>query len=177
MTLMQSQGELYSAVPAPWQQTERPINRRVRAIVLTDDGQVLFIKRQKPHAAPYWVAPGGGVEDELDASLLDALHRELCEELGATVEVLETAFVLRHEKAGKNLEEHFFICRLVDFDLALRSGPEFDDPARGAFLPYAVPLDAAAIAALELRTPELGDWLLGNLDLLRALAAPEERAA
>ena len=76
----------------------QPLNRRVRAILLTGRGTMLFIKRIKPNKPAYWVAPGGGVEHE-DEDLMATLHRELFEELGATAKVLDTAFVLRHEKS------------------------------------------------------------------------------
>ena len=144
--------------------------QRVRAILLTNDKRVMFIKRIKPNKpAPYWVAPGGGVESD-DDSLLNALHRELVEELGATYEVLEEGFVLRHQKADKELEEHFFICRLLGYDLSQRHGPEFDDPERGQYIPDAVALTPEALAAIAIKTDELQQWLLANLDYLRELA-------
>jgi 8-oxo-dGTP pyrophosphatase MutT (NUDIX family) len=145
-------------------------NQRVRAILLTQDKRILFIKRIKPHkSAPYWVAPGGGVEAD-DSSLLDALQRELVEELGATYEVLEEGFVLHHRKANKQLEEHFFICRLLDYDISQRHGPEFDDPSRGQYIPDAIELTPEAIAAITIKTEQLRGWLLDNLDYLRELA-------
>lgn len=146
-----------------------PLNRRVRAILLTENNQLMFIKRIKPNNHdPYWVAPGGGVEDE-DTNLLDALHRELGEELGATVDVIKHGFVLRHRKAEKNLEEHFFICRLVDYDLSQRSGPEFDDPKSGEYIPHAIELTKDAIDAINIKTTELHDWLVKHLPHLRTL--------
>lgn len=141
--------------------------RRVRAILLTGKESLLFIKRVKPNRQPYWVAPGGGVEN--DESLLDTLHRELHEELGAQVEVLEHAFILKHSMAGKQLEEHFFICRLVDYDLTLRQGPEFADPQRGEFLPDEVPLLETSLNNIHIKTPQLAQWLLDNLQALRAI--------
>ncbi len=141
-------------------------NRRVRAILLTPNKTLLFIKRVKANKAPYYVAPGGGVEKE-DADLLATLERELYEELGAEAVVLAPAFVLRHEKAGKQLEEHFFICRLQDYDLSKRHGPEFEDPSRGQYIPVEVPLRAEAIAALNIKTPELQTWLITNLETLK----------
>jgi len=148
---------------------EIPLNKRVRAILLTEENNLLFIKRVKPDKpAPYWVAPGGGVEDE-DHSILDALHRELCEELGATVRVMKRGFVLRHRKANKNLEEHFYICRLVDYDLSQRNGPEFEDPARGEYIPYEIELTEEAIESINIKTVELRDWLLENLQNLQQL--------
>jgi len=143
--------------------------QRVRAILLTPDHKVLFIKRIKPHKpTPYWVAPGGGVEED-DPNLHAALHRELDEELGARVKVLRHGFVLRHTKANKDLEEHFFICRLLHLDLSQRSGPEFDDPTRGEYIPDPVPLTPSAIRQLNIRTVELQEYLLNNLETLRQL--------
>lgn len=144
--------------------------QRVRSILLTPAGDLMFIKRIKPDKpAPYWLAPGGGVE-AWDKSLEDALHRELCEELGATIEILSHEFVLRHEKASKQLEEHFFICRLHHYDLALRHGPEFNDPSRGQFLPDAVPLSRYALNRIHIKTDPLRVWLLHHLAELRAIA-------
>ncbi len=145
------------------------INQRVRAILLTDRDSVLFIKRVKPHnRAPYWVAPGGGVEHG-DSDLVAALERELYEELGAAAAVLATAFVLEHQKAGKHLQEHFFICRLKNYDLSKRYGPEFDDPTRGEFIPEEIPLDEFALTRIHIKTPEMRDWMIQNLDYLRRL--------
>lgn len=148
---------------------EVPRIQRVRAILLTQQNDLLFIKRIKPNkSAPYWVAPGGGVETH-DPSLLAALHRELYEELGATCKVLRWGFMLKHEKAGKLLEEHFYICRLVHYDLRLRHGPEFEDPARGQYIPDVIALETQALSRLNIKTPELTDWLLKHLELLRTL--------
>lgn len=144
-------------------------NKRVRAILLTGKNTLMFIKRVKPHNPdPYWVAPGGGMESH-DVSLTDTLNRELCEELGATATVLETAFVLHHEKAGKHLEEHFFICKLEDYDLSKRHGPEFDDPTRGDFIPVEIALDLVELNTLNIKTPEMREWIVNNLDYLRQL--------
>lgn len=149
---------------------EAKLNQRVRAILLTDEQRLLFIKRVKPNNTipPYWVAPGGGVEDE-DMGLQDALDRELSEELGARADVLEHGFVLHHEKAEKNLEEHFFVCRLLNYDLSQRHGPEFDDPSKGEYIPDEIDLTAKSIKGLNIKTEQLRDWLLDNLDMLREL--------
>ena len=149
--------------------SERVINQRVRAILLNGRGSALLIKLGKPHKRlPYWVAPGGGVESR-DSDLIAALERELFEELGARAIVLDTAFVLEHYKAGKQLEEHFFVCMLQDYDLSKRYGPEFTDPARGEYIPQEVPLDALALCRINIKTQQLRDWMLRNLDSLRDL--------
>ena len=145
------------------------INQRVRAILLTGRDTLLFIKRVKPdNPAPYWVAPGGGVE-ACDSDLQAALERELREELGARAIVLDTAFILQHRMAGKELEEHFFVCMLQGYDISLRHGPEFTDPARGQYIAHEVPLDARALRRINLKTPQLRDWLLPNLAALREI--------
>jgi len=142
------------------------INQRVRAILLTGDGSLLMIKRVKPGSAtPYWVAPGGGVE-RADADLIATLERELYEELGAVASVLSTAFVLEHRKAGKQLEEHFFVCLLHEFDLSKRYGPEFLDRSRGAFIPEFIPLDPTSLGTIRFKTPELYDWMIHHLNYL-----------
>lgn len=144
-----------------------PPIQRVRAILLTENQEVVFIKRIKPNKPqPYWVAPGGGVES-IDDNLEDALYRELYEELGANIDILEHGFVLEHTKADKVLEEHFFICWLQDYDLSKRHGPEFDDPSRGRYIPDFVPLSASAIRELNIITEQLQKWLLNNLVYLR----------
>ena len=145
------------------------IDQRVRAILLTGNDSVLMIKRVKPHKpAPYWVAPGGGVENA-DADLIATLERELHEELGAVATVVETVFVLEHQKAGKRLEEHFFICMLEDYDLSKRYGPEFSDPARGEYIPEEIPLDAFELCRINIKTPEMREWMLHSLDYLRSI--------
>jgi len=146
----------------------QPNSQRVRAIILTERNTLLLIKRIKPgrEHQPYWVAPGGGVEQ--GESLQDALHRELYEELGAQIDILSHAFILYHEKVGKRLEEHFFICGLRGYDLTSRSGPEFDDPTRGQYIPEEILLDEESLNTIDFRTPELQAWLLANLGQLQA---------
>lgn len=146
-------------------------NRRVRAILLTPNKTLLFIKRVKPHKPqPYWVAPGGGVEAQ-DENLQEALKRELGEELGATIQVVRRGFVIFHTKAGKDLEEHFYICRLLNYDLSQRNGPEFDDPERGEYIPDEIELTPEAVNSIFIKTPQLRDWLLRHLPELHALTS------
>ena len=52
-----------------------------RALVLTKENKILFIKRIKIGQEPYYVTPGGGIEENENS--LEALKRELLEETGA----------------------------------------------------------------------------------------------
>jgi ADP-ribose pyrophosphatase YjhB (NUDIX family) len=53
----------------------------VRGLVIDTDERILLVRLVFPHGA-WWVLPGGGIaEGETD---IDALHRELAEEIGLT---------------------------------------------------------------------------------------------
>jgi 8-oxo-dGTP pyrophosphatase MutT (NUDIX family) len=57
------------------------LRRAVRGLVIDTDERVLLVRLVFPHGA-WWVLPGGGIADgETD---IDALHRELAEEIGLT---------------------------------------------------------------------------------------------
>jgi 8-oxo-dGTP diphosphatase len=56
---------------------------RVSAILLWQ-GRVLLCRQEKPHKE-YWLRPGGGVD--VGESLIEALRRELREELGISADV------------------------------------------------------------------------------------------
>ena len=142
--------------------------KRSRAILLTERGSLLFIERRKRDREPYWVAIGGGLHK--GENYEEALHRELLEEIGGKAKILQHAFALRHRKAKKELEEHFFICQLLQYDLNLRNGPEFRSPFQGSYNPCEVKLDAKRIDALPFKTVELRLWLLDNLPLLQSLS-------
>lgn len=63
---------------------QRIILPAVRAVISDADGRILFVKRSDNGL---WVMPAGS--QELDESVLDALHREVQEESGLEVEAAE----------------------------------------------------------------------------------------
>lgn len=63
---------------------QRIILPAVRAVIPDADGRILFVKRSDNGL---WVMPAGS--QELDESILDALHREVREESGLEVEAAE----------------------------------------------------------------------------------------
>ncbi len=58
-----------------------PLEPRIRvSALLRWEGRVLLCRHEKPGRGEYWLLPGGGVNS--GESLVDALHRELAEEVG-----------------------------------------------------------------------------------------------
>jgi 8-oxo-dGTP pyrophosphatase MutT (NUDIX family) len=125
-------------------------NVSVRALLRNEDGHLVLIRRVRTGRDPYWVTPGGGVETD-DASLEDALRRELHEELGAEVELGGIVGTWTHD----GVTTHCFSATLVSLDESLRHGPEVDDPSRGRYEIAAVPYTYEALAAITLVPREL----------------------
>ncbi|NLU76139.1 NUDIX hydrolase [Streptomyces sp. HNM0575] len=161
---------------------ERPVVKRTaRALLLDADGtgapRLVLIKRTKPGREPYWITPGGGVEPGVDSSVIDALHREVDEELGAKVTDVVPAFVdtVPHttEQGGTGVKvQHFFVCRLASMDLSRRHGPEVDEPC-GEYEFVRVPFTREGIASVEVVPPALRSYLDKNIEGVLALLAPD----
>jgi ADP-ribose pyrophosphatase YjhB (NUDIX family) len=132
---------------------------RVRALLITPDGDLLTIRRVRPGQEPYWVLPGGGVED--GESQETALARELREEIAATTDVHGLAYTLDH---GGDWQ-YFYLARVRSWsaDAADRSGPEFNDPARGEYHLQPVPLTAEALERIDLKPDALAQFLIRHL--------------
>ncbi|MFF5204909.1 NUDIX domain-containing protein [Streptosporangium sp. NPDC000396] len=126
---------------------------RVRAILITPNGQLLTIKRIRPGMAPYWVLPGGGVEPG-DTDLEAALHREISEELSGNATICS----LIHIAQGED-REYFFLARIHVWDASRRNGPEFTDPTRGQYLVEEIPLTPASLARIDLKPPPIARLL------------------
>jgi ADP-ribose pyrophosphatase YjhB (NUDIX family) len=156
-------------------QLTAPIGRRAaRAILIDDHGRLVLIKRTKAGQAPYWTAPGGGVEGS-DASVEAALHRELAEELGAEAVGASQVFLFSAPSDAGVAVQHFFVARLTSLDTSARSGPEFSDasPARGGYELDRVDLRGDDLASIDLKPTALKDFILANREalLVEALAA------
>ncbi|MGH3736177.1 MAG: NUDIX domain-containing protein [Micromonosporaceae bacterium] len=140
---------------------ESVVKRSARAIVIDDQGYLVLIKRTKPGTAPYWTAPGGGVEPD-DPSVEAALVRELREELGAEVDSAQQVFLVSNPAGAGIGVQHFFVCHLRKVDLAQRSGPEFDDPARGGYDLDRVTLTNDDLGQVDLKPAELRTFVMAN---------------
>lgn len=118
---------------------------RCAGIVKIDGGIALMHRRNvkkienssKPYGE-YYVFPGGGLEPE-DASIEDGVKREIKEEFGIEVKVLDRLY----ENIVENeLAEYVYLCEYVSGTFGTGSGPEFsNDPKykdRGEYLPEIV---------------------------------------
>ena len=132
---------------------------RVRALLITPDGDLLTIQRVRPGQDPYWVLPGGGVED--GENLETALARELREEIAATADVHS----LLHIVDQNGHRQYFYLARARSWSAKAsdRSGPEFTDPTRGEYHIQPVPLTAEAVAEIDLKPAALARSLLSHL--------------
>jgi 8-oxo-dGTP pyrophosphatase MutT (NUDIX family) len=157
--------------PAP-----RPVVKRTARAILLDDDQLLLIKRTKPGREPYWVTPGGGVEPS-DATVVDGLHREVDEELGAKVSDVVPAFVdtvehVRDDGQAGVKVQFFFVCRLESMDLSRRHGPEVDEPC-GMYDIVRVPFTREGVTSVGIVPDSLRDFLAANIEGVRALLAED----
>ncbi len=128
--------------------------QRVRAILITPDDKLLLIKRIKPGIAPYWVLPGGRVEDH-DEDLEAALAREVTEEMAGTPYVR----VLIYTMEGEQSRESFYLARIDTWSFDDHTGPEFSEKGRGEYLLEEVPLATEALEALDIKPTEVADFL------------------
>lgn len=143
-----------------------------RAILIDDDGRLVLIRRTKPGQAPYWTAPGGGVEAS-DASVEDALHRELSEELGAEASGAARVFLFSSPSTAGVDVQHFFVARLGKLDGSARGGPELADASRGEYDVERVSLLGDELASVDLKPGALKEFILANREALLAEAAAD----
>jgi len=138
------------------------VKRSARAILIDADGRLLLIKRSKEGLAPYWTAPGGGVELD-DTSVEDAMIRELREELGAEVSGVQQVFLVSNPVGGDGVGvQHFFVCRLDSLRLDRRSGPEFTELGRGGYDLDRVEVGADGSVSVDLKPAELKAFIDAN---------------
>jgi ADP-ribose pyrophosphatase YjhB (NUDIX family) len=130
-------------------------------------------KRTLPKRRPYWSTPGGGV-DATDSSVEAALHRELAEELGASVDRTQQVFLASPPRGDGIAIQHFFVCRLVSMDLTKRTGSEFGNPAKGRYDVERIDLRGKKLARYDLQPPEVKRFILANRQALVDAALNEE---
>ncbi|MFI0718320.1 NUDIX domain-containing protein [Streptomyces sp. NPDC021224] len=151
------------------------VKRNARAVLLDGD-ELVLIKRTKPGRDPYWVTVGGGVEKD-DDSIEAALHREIFEELGGTLERAELIHLITDRLEGGIGVQHIFAARLAGMDLNMRTGAEFSKPERGSYDIVRVPFTAEAVSELDLMPPELAEFVADNIEaIVSILDVPVRKA-
>jgi 8-oxo-dGTP diphosphatase len=84
----------------------------VVAAVIEEGGRFLVTRRQEGvHLTGMWEFPGGKIGDS--ETHIDALRREIREELDADVEVKDLVFSTVHDYAERRVTLYFYECRLV----------------------------------------------------------------
>jgi mutator protein MutT len=85
---------------------------KVAAAIIQHDRRILLARRRPDsHLPGRWEFPGGKVE--AGESFTDALRRELREELGIEVAVLDEFHAVTHHYPEKTVELRFFNCIIV----------------------------------------------------------------
>jgi 8-oxo-dGTP pyrophosphatase MutT (NUDIX family) len=124
-----------------------PVVTRVRALLVTPSGNLLALRRVRADLPVYWVMPGGGVEDR-DASLDAAVVREVTEETGAAPAVHRLIHIA---DAGTHGLHAVFLARIAGWSESAWTGPEFSDPANGAYALDELPMSPATFTDRTLR--------------------------
>ena len=78
----------------------------VVAVIVNENRQILLTKRNIPPFQGEWVMPGGKID--LGESIIDAVKREVLEEVGLDVEVQDLLNVFEHITPGED-NCHFII--------------------------------------------------------------------
>lgn len=104
----------------------------VVAVIVDEEGRVLLTRRNIAPFQDLWVMPGGKID--LGEKILDALKREVHEEVGLEIEIQGLIDVFEHLTPGE-ANCHFVIlyyrCRPVFCDLH----PNEDEVAEAAWVP------------------------------------------
>jgi ADP-ribose pyrophosphatase YjhB (NUDIX family) len=129
---------------------------RVRAVLVTPDGCLLAIRRDRPDRATYWVLPGGHV-DTGDQSREAALSREISEEIAGQADITSLLQVLESETGGER--QYISLGRIASWDFAARTGPEFSEPGRGIYQLEQIPLTLAGLTAIDLKPAAVAELL------------------
>lgn len=83
----------------------------VVAALIIKDGKILLTKRAKGNLAYFWEFPGGKIEK--GESEVDALTREIKEELGVEIKILVQMKEFTHKYDFDTIKLHLWNCRIL----------------------------------------------------------------
>jgi 8-oxo-dGTP pyrophosphatase MutT (NUDIX family) len=144
------------------------VRRSARGMLLDGDGRLVLMKRTRQGRDPYWVTIGGGVEED-DASIEDALHREVFEEIGGKLGRVELVHLITDKLDDGVGVQHIFAARLACLDLSARTGREFARPERGSYEVVRIPFTVEALGAINLMPPPLAHFAADNIDAITSV--------
>jgi 8-oxo-dGTP diphosphatase len=105
------------------------LRQSARALIIDPDDQVLLVHFDWPGLEPaggFWANPGGGIES--GESRLDALQRELREEVGLHIDELGpelwTKTAIFEMSAWDGQVDHIHLCRVDHFEPAPEMSPD-----------------------------------------------------
>jgi 8-oxo-dGTP diphosphatase len=127
----------------------------VAAVIERKDRRLLIGQRRRHDSSPLkWEFPGGKVEEGEEPEA--ALARELCEELGATLQKCAEIARVRHKYADtvEEIEIRFFAAEIADSAIAARA---FEQVA------WVLPKDLASYAFLAANGPLVADLATGRI--------------
>ena len=131
----------------PHERPTRPV-LGTAAVILSDDGRVVLIRRGQPPDAGEWSIPGGSVE--LGESIADALRREIREETG--LEIAVGAFLEAYERVDRDADGVRFHYVILDYRATITGGTlRAGDDAAEAVLADPDDLDRYAPMAASVR--------------------------
>ena len=148
---------------------------RVRAVLVTPDGCLLAIRRDRPDRATYWVLPGGHV-DPGNQGLEIALSREIREEIAGEADITSLLQVL--DSGSGDERQYFYLGRIASWDFAARTGPEFSEPGGDTYQLEQIPLTAAGLGTIDLKPAAIAGLLRNAVAAGRDLfTLPDLRSA
>lgn len=143
------------------------VTRRSARAILIDGTDLLLIKRTRPGQEPYWVSIGGGVEPD-DATLEDAVRREVLEEIGAQIRNVAQVFIIKDVVEDGIAAQHVFLAERAPVDLVDPTGKELTIASRGGYELVRVPFTAEGLAEIDLKPAALAEFIAANHDALLA---------
>ena len=166
---MKSLPSIYDPTPVAGADYKTYTTRKAaRAIVLDDLNQVALLKVGNHN---YYKLPGGGIEEGEDK--INALHRELAEELGCRAEIIDEVGEITQFLDQKKLVQTSY-CYLAK-QIGEQQTPDFteEERANGFEIRWAKNIDEAISLVESSRTKDYSGQSIVKRDLALLIAARE----